>query len=256
MKKIAVITGASSGMGRDFVRLIDKHERFDEVWVIARRLDRLEALADECAFPTRAISLDLTDPAAYAEYAALLEEKKPNVALLVNCSGYGKFGRYDDIDMSDKMGMIDLNCKALVQLTELTLPYMNEGAHIIELDSLSSFQPVPYIGVYGATKAFVLSYSRSLNRELRDRKIRVCAVCPGWVRTEFFDRAKTKNEKAITYYNKVWESEAVVKTALRDAYRGKDVSIHGFRIRAQVLATKLLPHSVVMSIWLRQQGHK
>lgn len=256
MKKIAVITGASSGMGRDFVRLIDKHESFDEVWVIARRLDRLESLADECAFPIKAIPLDLTDPAAYTEYASLLESESPDVALLVNCSGFGKFGRYDDIDMADKMGMIDLNCKALVQLTELTLPYMHKGSHIIQLDSLSSFQPVPYIGVYGATKAFVLSYSRSLDRELRDRGIRVCAVCPGWVRTEFFDRAKTKNEKAVTYYNKVWESEDVVKTALRDAYRGKDVSIHGFSVRAQVFATKLLPHSLVMNIWLKQQGHK
>ena len=231
MKKIAVITGASSGMGRDFVRLIDKHESFDEVWVIARRLDRLESLGEECPFPTRAIALDLTDHASFDKYK-------------------------DDIDMSDKFGMIDLNCKALVAMTELTLPYMKAGAHIIELDSLSSFQPVPYIGVYGATKAFVLSYSRSLDRELSERGIRVCAVCPGWVRTEFFDRAKTKNEKAVTYYNKVWESEDVVKTALRDAYRGKDVSIHGASVRAQVLLTKLLPHSLVMHIWLKQQGHK
>ena len=256
MKKIAVITGASSGMGRDFVRLIDKHENFDEVWVIARRADRLESLSEECKFPIKVMPLDLSDESSYEKYARELNENTPDVALLVNCSGFGKFGRYDDIDMRDKMGMIDLNCKALVQLTELTLPYMKEGAHIIELDSLSSFQPVPYIGVYGATKAFVLSYSRSLNRELRPRGIKVCAVCPGWVRTEFFDRAKTKNEKAVTYYNKVWESEDVVRTALRDAYKGKDVSIHGFSVKAQVFATKLLPHSLVMNIWLKQQGHK
>lgn len=256
MKKIAVITGASSGMGRDFVRLIGERESFDEVWVIARRLDKLESLAEECPFPIRAIPLDLTDSASFCEYSRMLREQEPDVALLVNCSGYGKFGRYDDIELEDKFGMIDLNCKALVAMTELTLPYMKAGAHIVELDSLSSFQPVPYIGVYGASKAFVLSYSRSLDRELAERGIRVCAVCPGWVRTEFFDRAKTKNEKAVTYYNKVWESEDVVRTALRDAYKGKDVSIHGFSVRAQVLLTKLLPHSLVMNIWLRQQGHK
>ncbi len=255
MKKIAVITGASSGMGRDFVKQIGERERFDEVWVIARRLDRLESLSDECDMPIKPISLDLTDEKSFEEYSSLLEAEKPDVALLVNCSGYGKFGRYDDIEMSDKMGMIDLNCKALVMITELTLPYMKEGSHIIELDSLSSFQPVPYIGVYGATKAFVLSYSRSLNRELRPRGIKVCAVCPGWVRTEFFERAKTKNEKAVTYYNHIWESEDVVRTALRDAYRGKDVSIHGFSVKTQVLLTKLLPHSLVMSIWMKQQRH-
>ena len=255
MKKIAVITGASSGMGRDFVKQIGEREHFDEIWAIARRLDRLESLSDECDIPIKPISLDLTDEDAFEEYKGLLEAEKPDVALLVNCSGYGKFGRYDDIEMSDKMGMIDLNCKALVMITELTLPYMKAGGHIIELDSLSSFQPVPYIGVYGATKAFVLSYSRSLNRELRPRGIKVCAVCPGWVRTEFFERAKTKNEKAVTYYNHIWESEDVVRTALRDAYRGKDVSIHGFSVKAQVFLTKLLPHSLVMSIWMKQQRH-
>ncbi len=255
MKKIAVVTGASSGMGRDFVKQIGEKEHFDEIWAIARRLDRLKSLGEECSVPIRPISLDLTDESSFIKYKEMLNEEKCEVSLLVNCSGYGKFGRYDDIEMQDKMGMIDLNCKALVMITELTLPYMKEGSHIIELDSLSSFQPVPYIGVYGATKAFVLSYSRSLNRELKPRGIKVCAVCPGWVRTEFFERAKTKNEKAVTYYNKVWESADVVKTAIRDAYRGKDVSIHGASVRAQVLLTKLLPHSLVMSIWLRQQKH-
>ncbi len=256
MKKIAVVTGASSGMGRDFVRLIEKYESFDEIWAIARRIDRLESLSDECSIPVRAIPLDLTKEDSFAAYKEMLKQQEPNVALLVCCSGYGKFGRYDDIDIADKMGMIDLNCKALVMTTELTLPYMREGSHIIELDSLSAFQPVPYIGVYGATKAFVLSYSRALGRELRGRRIGVCAVCPGWVRTEFFDRAKTKNEKAVTYYNVVWESEDVVRTALRDAYKAKAVSIHGFRVKAQVFFTKLLPHSLVMEIWMRQQKHK
>ncbi len=256
MKKIAVVTGASSGMGRDFVKQIGEREHFDEIWAIARRLDRLQSLSEECDIPIKPISLDLTEKESFDEYKSLLAKEDIEVALLVNCSGFGKFGRYDDIEMQDKMGMIDLNCKALVMITELTLPYMTAGGHIIELDSLSSFQPVPYIGVYGATKAFVLSYSRSLARELRPRSIKVCAVCPGWVRTEFFDRAKTKNEKAVTYYNHIWESEDVVRTALRDAYKGKDVSIHGFSIKAQVLATKLLPHSLVMSIWMRQQKHK
>ncbi len=256
MKKIAVVTGASSGMGRDFVLQIGEREQFDEIWAIARRLDRLEALSSECKIKIKPISLDLTQDSSYEKYESLLREEQADVSLLVNCSGFGKFGRYDDIEMTDKMGMIDLNCKALVQITERTLPYMRAGAHIIELDSLSSFQPVPYIGVYGATKAFVLSYSRSLNRELRGRGIKVCAVCPGWVRTEFFERAKTKNEKAVTYYNRIWESPDVVRTALRDAYKGKDVSIHGFSVKAQVLATKLLPHSLVMDIWKRQQKHE
>ena len=252
MKKIAVITGASSGMGRDFVRLIGMHESFDEVWVIARRLDRLESLGVECPFSVRAIPLDLTDTSSFAEYSRILSEEAPDVALLVNCSGYGKFGRYDDIDLEDKFGMIDLNCKAYVAMTYVCLPYMTEGSEVYQLDSLSSFQPVPYINVYGATKAFVLSFSRALNVELKKRKIKVMAVCPGWVKTEFFDHAVT-DESVITYYNKVWEPHQVIQRALKDMKRGKDVSVLGASIRFQVFLTKILPHKLVMKIWCKQQ---
>ena len=129
---------------------------------------------------------------------------------------------------------------------------MNKGSKIYQIDSLSSFQPVPYIGVYAATKAFVLSFSRSLGAELKQRGIRVLAVCPGWVKTEFFDRAVT-DESVITYYNQFFTSEQVVKRALRDMKKKKDVSVCGFSIRAQVLLTKLLPHRLVMWIWCKQQ---
>ena len=133
---------------------------------------------------------------------------------------------------------------------------MRRGAKLMNLDSLSAFQPVPYINVYGATKAFVLSYTRALGRELRPRGIRVMAVNPGWVKTEFFDHALTTSNDAVTYYNKVYEPAAVMATALKDLYRTKkDVSIHGARVRWQVRLTKLLPHSTVMNIWMKQQKH-
>lgn len=249
--KIAVITGASSGMGREFVKQLDAQNAFDEIWVIARRKDRLEALADEVKAPIRPICLDLSERTSYDQYAALLAEKTPDVAVLVNGSGFGKFGAFTDVPLDDQLSMIDLNDKALVAITYLTLPYMKQGGQIYQIDSLSSFQPVPYINVYGATKAFVLSFSRALNVELKKRGIRVMAVCPGWVRTEFFDRAVT--DDTITYYNRFFEADEVVKHALRDMRKGKDVSVCGFSIRAQVLATKLLPHRLVMRIWCRQQ---
>ena len=249
--RIAVITGASSGMGREFVKQIDASECFDEIWVIARRKERLEELCEGAKNKIRPVPLDLMKRESFDEYKALLESEKPDVALLVNGSGCGRFGAFTDIDLDTQLDMIDLNDKALVALTYLTLPYMKEGGRIYQIDSLSSFQPVPYIGVYGATKAFVLSFSRALNVELKKRKIRVMAICPGWVRTEFFDHAVT--DDTITYYNRYYDSDQVVERALRDMKKGKDVSVCGFRIRAQVFFTKLLPHRLVMKIWCKQQ---
>ena len=250
--KIAVITGASSGMGKEFVLQISRTEQLDEIWVIARRADRLEALQAEVPnTKIRPISLDLTRMDSIESYQKMLEAEKPHVAILVNASGFGKFGTFTDMDLDAMMNMIDLNDKAYVAMTYVTLPYMQEGGEIYQLDSLSSFQPVPYIGVYGATKAFVLSFSRALNVELKKRKIKVMAVCPGWVKTEFFDHAVT--DDTIVYYNKFFTSEEVITRALRDMKRGKDVSVCGASIRAQVLLTKLLPHKLVMKIWCKQQ---
>lgn len=249
--KIAVITGASSGMGKEFVLQLDKRESFDELWLIARRKDRLEEIGKLTNAPVRAISLDLCDSTSLKDYKAMLEEFKPDVKVLVNASGFGRFGAFEDISLEDQLSMIDLNDKALVSMTYLTLPYMKEGGEIFQIDSLSSFQPVPYIGVYGATKAFVLSFSRALGVELKKRGIRVMAVCPGWVRTEFFDRAVT--DDTITYYNKFFESDEVVRRALSDMKKGRDVSVCGASIRAQVFFTKLLPHRLVMKIWCKQQ---
>jgi short-subunit dehydrogenase len=199
----------------------------------------------------RILALDLTDRESIEEYKAALAECSPTVSVLVNGSGFGRFGAFRDYPLADYYTMVDLNVKALVAVTYATLPYMEKGGEIYQLGSLSSFQPVPYINVYGATKAFVLSFSRALNQELRKTGIRVMAVCPGWVRTEFFDHAVT--DDTIKYYNKFFDSDEVVRRALKDMKRGKDVSICGFSVRAQVLATKLLPHKLVMYIWQKQQ---
>ena len=251
-KKIAVVTGASSGMGREFVRQLDGAEKFDEIWAIARRADRLADLGEGLRASLRPLSLDLTEAGAGETYAALLEAEQPEAAVLVNAAGYGVFGAFTERDLENQLGIIELNDKALVRMTALTLPYMGRGGRIYQMGSLSSFQPVPYINVYGASKAFVLSFSRSLNVELAPRGIRVMAVCPGWVRTEFFDRAVS--DDTIRYYDRWYTPQQVVTRALRDMGRGKDVSVCGFPVRSQVRLVKLLPHKLVMQIWCRQQG--
>ena len=252
---IAVVTGASSGMGKEFVLQLPGAVAVDEIWAIARRGGELEKLRELSAVPVRPIVLDLCREESFASYAALLEAEKPNVRLLVNAAGFGKFGTYSRINAEDECRMIDLNCKALLMMTRLTVPYMAPGSHILELDSLSAFQPVPYITTYAATKAFVLSYSRAMNRELKDRGIRVMAMNPGWVKTEFFDHAfQTNGGNEVQYFNYLYEAKDVVRTGLRDLYHSrKDYSVHGLPIKFQVFLVKLLPHSLVMSVWLNQQ---
>ena len=170
--RIAIVTGASSGMGREFVKQVSKKEKFDEIWVIARRKEALESLKKEVKAKIRPITLDLQNSESFETYKKLLAEEKPEVALLANIAGYGKFGKYDEISLEDCLGMIDLNCKALVAMSQLTIPYMKRGSKILQLDSLSAFQPVPYLNVYGSSKSFVLSYSRALNRELKTNRRR------------------------------------------------------------------------------------
>jgi len=251
---IAVVTGASSGMGREFVLQLTQYIQVDAIWVIARREAALTALQREVSVPLRPICLDLCQEDSYAVYARLLEEEKPNVKLLVNAAGFGKFGDFRNIPLEEDCWMIDLNCKALVAMTRLTLPYMQRGSHILQLDSLSAFQPVPYIATYGATKSFVLSYSRAIGAELKTSGIRVMAMNPGWVKTEFFNHALQTNGNEVQYYNHLWEAKDVVATGLKDLYKTKkEYSIHGLPVRNQVRLVKLLPHSLVMKVWMSQQ---
>ena len=251
---VAIITGASSGMGREFVRQIANYLNVNEVWVIARRAQALEELRKECPFPIRPIALDLCDSASFDTVAEMLAAEKPDVKLLVNAAGFGKFGSFEKVDIADDCSMIDLNCTALVRMTRLVLPYMHRGSHILQLDSLSAFQPVPYITTYGATKAFVLSYSRAMNQELKPRGIRCMSMNPGWVKTEFFNHAMQTNGSEVQYFNHLYEAKDVVATGLKDLYRSKkDVSIHGLPVKLQVLLVKLVPHSMVMRIWQNQQ---
>ena len=212
---IAIVTGASSGMGREFVLQLSQYVQVDEIWAIARRVDALQTL--QASVPVRPVPLDLCDSESFTAFSALLQAEKPNVKLLVNAAGFGKFGAFRNIPLEEDLRMIDLNCKALVAMTRLTLPYMHGGSHILQLDSLSAFQPVPYITTYGATKSFVLSYSRSMNRELKREGIRMMAMNPGWVKTEFFDHAfQTNSDSEVQYFDPLREAKDVVATGLKD----------------------------------------
>lgn len=253
MKKIAIITGASSGMGRRFAETVNELGKVDEIWAIARRADRLEALKETAPYPVRPIALDLSQAKAAEALQDLLEKEQPAIRLLVNASGFGKFDATDEVPLQDNLNMVDLNCRAVLALCQVCLPYMKPGSKIINIASVAAFQPIPYINVYGATKAFVLSFSRALNREVKPRGIRVMALCPFWTKTEFFDRAVVTKEAVVKKYIAMYDPEDIVRRAWQDLKKGKDVSIYGFKAKGQVALVKLLPHRVVMDVWMKQQ---
>lgn len=250
MKNIAIITGASSGIGRVYAETVDREESFDEIWLIARREDKLSEVSEALKNKSRVIPLDLGKTESLYKFKDLLDEEKPNVQLLINCSGFGKFGSYKDIEVSDSLSMIDVNSRAPVALTEFSLPYMTEGARILEVCSIASFHPIPYLNVYAATKAFLTNYSRALNYELRDRRITVTAVCPGWTKTPFFDVATNCGEKKeVTKYTGMRTAEEIVNLSLKRSRKGKDMAVLGLQNNGHRFLAKIVPYSAIMRIW-------
>ena len=175
--RIALVTGASSGLGREFVRQLAHEPGRDEIWVVARR----EALRAACPLPVRVLALDLTRPECMDTLRRVLAEHKPNLRVLVNAAGMGRIGPTVDLPARDIGAMIDLNCRAAAQVTDAAFPYLHPGSRVLEVCSTAAFQPMPGLNVYAATKAFLLSYTQSLHYELAPAGIRVTAVCPYWV---------------------------------------------------------------------------
>lgn len=246
---IAVITGASSGIGKEFALQLDKKYNFDEMWLIARRTDKLNELAKELKNKARIISLDLTNDTAFEEYKNLLESEKPTVSLLVNASGYGKFGNIKDIPLGEQMGMIDLNVKALVKMTDISKDYMQNGSKIIQIGSASTYNPLPHFAIYSSTKVFVKYYSRAISRELKPYGITVTCVCPGWVKTDFFDRANISTNPENTLAKPAVLAKDVVKKAIKDTEKGKDVSYYGLYNNFHHILAKIMPAAFMMKLW-------
>lgn len=242
---IAIISGASSGMGREFVIQADKRYNLDEIWVIARRKDRLLALQNEVKAKIVPLALDLTKPESIQVIEEKLKQETPNVKLLVNASGFGKMAEFSESDFTSNAEMVDLNLKALILMTQIALPYIQEGGKILEVGSMSSFQPVPHLSVYGATKTAVLNFTRALNFELKNRKIRVMCVCPYWVKTEFFGRAGDKEH--LQKFDILYEPDFIVKVAYKALDKTKkSYVVPGKYARLLRFTAKIFSHEFMM----------
>lgn len=246
---IAIITGASSGMGKDFARKLSILNDVDELWIIARRKELLERLADEIQIPCKIIDLDLSNNDSFEYFNNMLSENHTEIKWLVNSAGYGLIGRFDNLALRNQSGIIDVNCTALTKMIEICLPHMCRDSHIINMASAAAFLPQPEFAVYAASKSYVLSFSRALRNELRNRKINVLAVCPGPVDTDFFNTAESKDTKMKSYKKMFMiSSEKVVNGAIRAAIKKKAVYVPSFKIKLLHLGTKVLPHGLLIKI--------
>ncbi len=241
--KIGIITGASEGMGREFARRLAAEGEVEALWLLARREERLVALADELApLPCRIFACDLTAPDALAPLEEALAEVQPQVVWAVAAAGFGKIGLTEQIPADMQAAMIDLNCRALTLFCRAVLPYMPRASHLVTLASAAAYLPQPRFAVYAATKAYVLHLSRALSRELRPRGIRVTAVCPGPVKTGFFRVAEETGKMTVGKEKWMADCGAVVHRAYRAARRGRTVYTPTLAMKLGRLGAKLLPH--------------
>lgn len=246
---VAIITGASSGLGREYVRAVtEQYPNIDEYWIIARRSDRLEAIKNE--YPDKniiVIPMDLTKDESFENYRVLLEDKKPEIKLLINNAGVGKLGRLADMPYKEQINMVDLNNRAVTAITTISLPHMKKGSCVINICSIASFAPNPRMTVYCSTKAFIMSFSRSLRFEVKSKGINVLAVCPGPMYTEFLDNAGIEKGSSKTFDTLPYCDPAeVADRSLKKAESGKSVYTPRLFYKFYRVLAKLLPHELVM----------
>ena len=247
--KIAIITGASAGLGLEFLKAAPTYfPEIEEYWLIARRKDKLEEAASLINRPCRIIPLDLTATESYAALAKELDEQKPEVSLLINNSGCGYLGNVGEGNLNDQIRMIELNLKGLTAVTHITIPYMQKGSRIINISSIASFCPNARMTVYSATKSYVSAFTYGIAEELRSKGITATAVCPGPMDTEFIYlgaiKGNSKTFDRLPYCN----PKKVAKGACKAALKGKmNYTPLAFYKLYKALA-KFLPVSVTMKM--------
>lgn len=251
-KKIAIVTGANSGLGKAFVELLLR-EPLDEIWAVARNEARLQEVQQLDRSRIRIFSADLTDLATLVPFENALAEEKPSVRFLVNNAGFAKFADYASLDIHESSNLIDLNAKAVVQMALRTIPHMTAGASIINIGSLSAFMPLPYMNIYAATKVFVKNYSLALREELKPVGIHVTAVCPGWIDTNLYARAEIGAEKSVNTFTGMVKPDVVARKAIADAKNNRALSIYGLLPNAVRVLAKFLPANLCMRLWMMQQ---
>lgn len=247
--KIAIITGAGSGIGKEFLIQLDKScNDLDEIWAISRTIEKTE-------FPqTKAriikLPLDLSREDAFAVLSLKLREEAPKIKVLINSAGFGKMGEFVNIPMQMQSDMVSLNVNGLMRACHICIPYMAKGGYIINMASAAAFMPQMRFAVYAATKAFVLSLSRALHYELASKKVSVTAVCPGPVKTNFFHIAEETTGYTLQIKKLIMvKPEKVVAHALKCAKARKQMAVYGLPMKGLHLIGKVVPTALALTIY-------
>lgn len=256
MKNIAIITGASSGLGKEFTIQLSQKNDFDEIWILARRKELLDEIASNINKTknfniVKPIQFDFNGKESVLKFAKLLKEEHEklvkvesgiNIKLLVNNAGVGTYGPFENTPGIKSMEMIELNCTTLTGLCYEALPYLRKDSIIINTASLAGFMPLGQFAVYSATKSYVLSFSIALNVELKEKGIHVCALCPGSVSTEFANVASNGARKEV---KGGIPPKNVVKQCIKRAYKGKLISMYKLKWRLTAFLSRFVGRRLV-----------
>ncbi|WP_037288258.1 SDR family NAD(P)-dependent oxidoreductase [Saccharibacillus sacchari] len=249
-ERIAIVTGSASGIGRELAKQLESGRlkgQLDEVWIVDKNRAGLESLQAELPIQARLLEMDLSERSSIQQLTELLRERQPDVRLLANCAGYGKFARIGEVPAEQELGMIRLNCEALTAVTTATLPYMQAGGRIINIASSAAHFPIPGFGIYSATKSYVLYFSRILGKELKSRGIGVTVLCPGPVDTGFFEVAESHGGFNIMQKLPRTTPQDEAKHALRSSEQGKAVATLGAVATVARLCGRLFPQALMMN---------
>ena len=250
MKRIAVITGASSGLGEEFARQVCAKYDYDQIWIIARREDKLRLLADQLNAAAgknfvRPVVMDVAGKEGVERLKTFIENESKvqgdqgqlEIGLLINNAGFGTYGPFAETSINRQMDMIELNCTTVTGICGIALPYLTAGSVVINTASLAAFLPLGNFAVYGATKSFVLSFSVALAAELRDKGIKVCALCPGSVSTEFANVASNGARKEV---KGGFPPQKVVAQCLKRAFKGKSIALYRPKWRINAFLSRFI----------------
>lgn len=241
---IAIVTGATGDIGEEFVKSLLSES--DQVWAVGRSENKLTSLKEKYGDKIVPVRVDLSDRDDIFSFCEKIESEKPEIRYLVNNAGVAKMKPVSEFTLEEISDMLDINDKAATLICRACIPYMVKGSYILNVASASAFQPNPYIALYSASKAYLLSFTRSLNVE--NESITCTAVCPGWVDTKMLP--KQRDGKDIRYPGMTPASK-VVDVALKDCHKGKDVSVCSFYFRYMRFLSKVTPHSIAMKMWVK-----